>query len=89
MDEKKLNPKLKDFSIHDLFAEIASRSKLSVIAADDLVALKGGADLLHLIGLTERAKMVIFELLKQAEIKEKAGGLVIPGMNIPGNIRGN
>lgn len=88
-DGKKVNEKLKEFSYEELCAEIGERSNISIIASDKTISLKGGSNLLQLMGLAEKAKLEIFSILKQAELKKAAGGLIIPNRNVPPNLRGN
>jgi hypothetical protein len=87
--ERNLNPKLKDFSTKELGDEISNRSDLFVLATNETISLKAGTDLMKLMGLTFKALMEITMILKSVEMKNKAGGIVIPGTNVPGNIRGH
>lgn len=88
-DEKNLNPKLKDFSIKELSDEVSNRSKLYILATDERIAVKAGADLLQLMGLAFKVLMEITMILKSAEMKPKPGGIVVPGFKPPTDINRN
>lgn len=81
-NEKNVNPKLKEFSMQDLCDEIANRSKLMVVATDETIKFKAGCDLFQLMGLTFKALMEAAFILKNEEMKAKAGGIV-PASGIP------
>ncbi len=89
MSEDKQNPKLKEFSFQDLLDEIANRSEVMVVATEKVISLKKGCDLHRLSGFAFQAVMTIAMTINQAEAQAKAGGIVIPGTNIPSNIRGH
>ena len=84
VDEKKGNPKLKEFLFQDLLDEIADRSEVMVVATEKVISLKQGCDLHRLNGFAFQAVMTIAMAINQAEMKAKASGIV-PASGIPGN----